>query len=75
MFLEFEEWKDKTEEEHVCNYARRTGVKGNVEYYQCNRGGVYVPSGTGKRRTKSQGITWLKLKANLLINHRLSNFF
>jgi hypothetical protein len=26
-----------------------------VEYFTCNRGGDYIPKGTGKRRLKSQG--------------------
>lgn len=30
-------------------------MKGSVRYYQCNRGGVYKPKGTGQRQLKSQG--------------------
>ena len=51
----FEEWKDKVEEEQVCNYVRNAAPRGGIEYYQCNRGGFYAPKGNGKRRVKSQG--------------------
>ena len=30
-------------------------MKTDVQYFQCNRTGVYVSTGTGQRRIKSQG--------------------
>ena len=57
-FVEFNEWKDRIEEEESTSFTKTTGPKGGQkpQHYQCNRGGVYNHSGTGKRRTKSQGI-------------------
>ena len=54
LIIEFEDWKNKIEE-NLCNYTKLTGSKGEYEHYQCNRGGVYMPTGTGKRCMKSQG--------------------
>jgi hypothetical protein len=66
LFVEFTEWKDKIEQEESASFTKKTGNKGEVQYYQCNRGGLYKHSGTGKRRTKSQG--------NCAINHCLIFF-
>ena len=41
--------------EDRCSFIKTTGMKGPVQYYQCNRGGLYKPKGTGKRHLKSQG--------------------
>jgi hypothetical protein len=54
MNVEFEEWKGRTED-GICSYVKITGGKENVQYYQCNRGGLYKPNSTEKRRMKSQG--------------------
>lgn len=51
----FEQWKAKVEEEERCSFIKTTGMKGPVQYYQCNRGGLYKPKGTAKRHLKSQG--------------------
>ena len=59
-FLEFEAWKDKVEEIQSCSFFKMTGAKnterhGVVQYYNCNRCGMYTPSGKGIRLPKSQG--------------------
>ena len=57
--LEFEDWKQLLEEKECCSFVKATGGKssGNVQYYQCNRGGRFKTKATGKRRTKFQGMT------------------
>ena len=40
-----------------------------MEYYHCNRGGVYKAGGIGKRHTKSQGSIHLRIvKVCLIVN-------
>ena len=52
--VEFEEWKEKKEEDSVCSFVKATGAKEGhqVQYCQCNRGGTYRQNKmkTGKRR-------------------------
>ena len=66
-FIAFEQWKAKVEEEERCSFIKTTGMKDHVQYYQCNRGGVYKPKGTGKRHLKSQGTIHAIIKYELLL--------
>ena len=66
-FIPFEQWKAKVEEEERCSFIKTTGMKDHVQYYQCNRGGVYKPKGTGKRHLKSQGTIHAIIKYELLL--------
>ena len=50
-----------------CSFIKTTGMKGHVQYYQCKRGGVYKPKGTGKRHLKSQGTIHAIIKYELLL--------
>ena len=38
-----------------------------MQYYQCKRGGVYKPKGTGKRHLKSQGTINAIIKYETLL--------
>lgn len=58
---EFEAWKATIEELNCCSFVKTTGAKitekngEKVQYFSCNRCGMYRPSGKGIRLTKSQG--------------------
>ena len=58
---EFTQWKSALEESQKSFYCKSTGSKerhddrNKVSYYNCNRSGMYLAKGTGKRRLKSQG--------------------
>ena len=61
LFPEFEAWKATIEELNCCSFVKTTGAKitgkngEKVQYFSCNRCGMYRPSGKGIRLTKSQG--------------------
>jgi len=59
--IEFEQWKQKIEEDEMCSFVKLTGSKGQTQYCQYNRGGIYKPKGTGKRQTKTQGMAMVTL--------------
>ncbi|KAK2550325.1 hypothetical protein P5673_029025 [Acropora cervicornis] len=46
-------------------FYKTTGMKGHVQYYQCKRGGVFKPKGTGKRHLKSQGTLRQEQKSSV----------
>ena len=60
IIIAFDQWKDTYEEDNVCSFIKKTGRKTDVQYFQCNRTGVHVSTGTGQRRIKSQGTLVLK---------------
>lgn len=53
--LEFQKWKRNVEEEQGSSYVKTTGIKQGVQYFNCNRSGVFTSKGKGKRLLKSQG--------------------
>jgi hypothetical protein len=53
--LEFDTWKRSIEEEQGSSYVKTTGMKQDVQYYNCNRSGIFTSKGKGKRLLKSQG--------------------
>ena len=60
FFAEFEVWKSTVEELECCSFVKMSGGKvtekhEEVQYFNCNRCGMYRPSGKGMRLTKSQG--------------------
>ena len=57
---EFKEWKEELEREHGCSFVVARGQVRKqdgetVQYYTCNRSGIYKPKRDKKRRTKSSG--------------------
>lgn len=71
IFLqEFEEWKATIEDLQSCSYVKTTGVKvsekegDHVQYFSCNRCGMYRPTEKGMRLTKSQGIFVINIHSN-----------
>ena len=60
ILAEFEVWKSTVEELECCSFVKMSGGKvtekhGEVQYFNCNRCGMYRSSGKGMRLTKSQG--------------------
>lgn len=66
IFIDFLQWKENYETEtHSCFYHRKTETRSGrrVEYWYCNRSGIYQSASQDRRRKlKSQGI--LKINNN-----------
>ena len=63
-FPEFQDWKSFIEGRECCTFISLRGkgiIKGEkIEYWQCNRSGLYKPKRKKRRRSKNSGLMFFK---------------
>ncbi|XP_043206050.1 uncharacterized protein LOC122372647 isoform X2 [Amphibalanus amphitrite] len=69
---EFDNWKMDQERRRGVFYRRVSSRPGQKTLFECSRSGVHAPSGSGRRRLKSQGSSKLGVKCTstlLMLQH------
>lgn len=70
---DFEIWKREYEENCNTYFIRKTGTKGCMQYYYCNRSGYFNTRGKGMRNIKSQGTSKLNTYCTATITTTTDN--
>lgn len=79
VLKDFEEWKDKVEEESCSYFIKRRRVRKMMvtrQYYDCNRSGVFKKRrGDGIKRMKSQGTCKIgkKCQAKIIVHQNMTD--